>query len=525
MLIRRKLQILSLATVCGLVIILVGVLWGISMMREAESTALRRESYSLQLERMKSAAGTTILLDPSLKTTQTILRDAEATVDKLQTQITATIRRPEIREKFVAIVGQWNQYAKAFDALVVTSATDPDAARNQTDALYEKQYLPFSKTLDEFVAVRLDEAQKDRARADQVATNTIRALVALIVAITIANAILVIVFSRSLQRGLSGINRQLTKLRAGDLTEKLPDAGHDELALIATGVNEVIAEMRSILRGATTEAADVSATAKALSDIAHRVAESSAAQSDSASSTAAAIEEMSVSVASIAETTTEVRRLSCASLDDAVAGDRSIAELQAELAKVQSGVETIADHVRDFIESTTQIAGMTLQIREIADQTNLLALNAAIEAARAGEQGRGFAVVADEVRKLAERSSGSAGEITRLTEALGGKSTAVGQSVDNGLESLGVSLRFVEKLSAVLSSTARSVQAAKSGVDDVATSIQEQRSASANIARNVESISQMADANRISSEESSTSTAHLEQQASTLLAMIERFKV
>ena len=234
---------------------------------------------------------------------------------------------------------------------------------------------------------------------------------------------------------------------------------------------------------------------------------------------------MSVSVASIAETTTEVRRLSCASLDDAVAGDRSIAELQAELAKVQSGVETIADHVRDFIESTTQIAGMTLQIREIADQTNLLALNAAIEAARAGEQGRGFAVVADEVRKLAERSSGSAGEITRLTEALGGKSTAVGQSVDNGLESLGVSLRFVEKLSAVLSSTARSVQAAKSGVDDVATSIQEQRSASANIARNVESISQMADANRISSEESSTSTAHLEQQASTLLAMIERFKV
>ena len=333
------------------------------------------------------------------------------------------------------------------------------------------------------------------------------------------------VFSRALQRELDEVNASLGILRAGDLTVKLPQTGGDEIAQIAGSVNEVVSEMRGILHSASGEASQVTETAQSLALIARQVAESSAAQSDSASSTAAAIEQMSVSVASIADTTQEVRRLACASLEDAVAGDRSIAELQTELSKVQSGVETIADHVRDFIDSTTQIAGMTLQIREIADQTNLLALNAAIEAARAGEQGRGFAVVADEVRKLAERTTGSAGEITRLTEALGGKSSSVGQSVDAGLQSLLASVSFVEKLSAVLANTAKSVQAAKDGVEDVATSIHEQRSASAAIARNVESISQMADANRVSSEETSASTSSLEHQAQALRSMIERFKV
>ena len=525
MLIRRKLQILSLATIAGLIVILIGVLWGLATMRDAESTALRRESYSLLLERMKTHAGTTILLNPAEKETATILRDAASNIDKIQTQVKATIRRAEIRDEFAAIVNLWTQYAKDYDALIAASGNDAEGARAQVTALYEKQYQPFYKALDGFITKRLEEAKVGRIDAEQVSRRTINALIGLIVSITIINGLLVVVFSRALQRELDEVNASLGILRAGDLTVKLPQTGGDEIAQIAGSVNEVVSEMRGILHGASGEASQVTETAQSLALIARQVAESSAAQSDSASSTAAAIEQMSVSVASIADTTQEVRRLACASLEDAVAGDRSIAELQTELSKVQSGVETIADHVRDFIDSTTQIAGMTLQIREIADQTNLLALNAAIEAARAGEQGRGFAVVADEVRKLAERTTGSAGEITRLTEALGGKSSSVGQSVDAGLQSLSASVSFVEKLSAVLANTAKSVQAAKDGVEDVATSIHEQRSASAAIARNVESISQMADANRVSSEETSASTSSLEHQAQALRSMIERFKV
>ena len=151
MLIRRKLQILSLATIAGLIVILVGVLWGLATMREAESTALRRESYSLLLERMKTHAGTTILLNPAEKETATILRDAASNIDKIQTQVKATIRRAEIRDEFAAIVNLWAQYAKDYDALIAASGNDAEGARAQVTALFEKQYQPFYKALDGFI--------------------------------------------------------------------------------------------------------------------------------------------------------------------------------------------------------------------------------------------------------------------------------------------------------------------------------------------------------------------------------------
>jgi methyl-accepting chemotaxis protein len=297
------------------------------------------------------------------------------------------------------------------------------------------------------------------------------------------------------------------------------------LSQIAESVNDFAREMQDIVRSVNVSASEVSSAASQLNGTARQVASSSASQSDSAASTAAAIEQMSVSVASIADTTGEVRLLSNASLEDARKGNQSIAELQHELGKVQVDVDAIATHVREFVSSTNSIAGMTLQIREIADQTNLLALNAAIEAARAGEQGRGFAVVADEVRKLAERSSRSAGEITNVTEDLYGKSALVDRSVDGGLNSLAASLEFVNNLAQVLARSSESVHKTSAGIDEVTSSVHEQKTASASIARNVEVIAQMAETNHVASQDSAEASARLEQLAVSLKGMIDRFKV
>jgi methyl-accepting chemotaxis protein len=128
-----------------------------------------------------------------------------------------------------------------------------------------------------------------------------------------------------------------------------------------------------------------------------------------------------------------VHQRSQESLRRAEEGGRTLESLVAEVGLAEDAVRQMAVSVEEFVQSTSSITSMTQEVREIAEQTNLLALNAAIEAARAGEQGRGFAVVADEVRKLAEKSARSAGEIDAVTSQLSRQSVAVRKAIDEGL--------------------------------------------------------------------------------------------
>ncbi len=525
MMIRRKLQILAGVTICGLGLILFATITGLDAMHEAEAAAQRRESYSLSLVEIKASAISTIMLDPTLKESREVFADAEKSIAEHQEKVLGLIKRPEIREQLKQILARWTQYDKDSQELVKLAASDAKTANDRLVPLYNGQFKPFQAMLEKFVVERVADAMTAREEARKISLRVFWTIVPLILVVAAINIALVLMLSASLQNSLTGILQKLAYLRRGDLTERLPGAGDDELSQIALGVNGFVGEMQSIVRNVHDSAEELSSAASQVASTASQVASSSASQSDSAASTAASIEQMSVSVASIADTTGEVRQLSDASLGDALKGSQSISELQQEISKVRTAVDTIATQVREFVSNTNAIAGMTQQIREIADQTNLLALNAAIEAARAGEQGRGFAVVADEVRKLAERTSKSAGEITAMTEELNGKSAVVDRSIEGGLNSLSASLDSVNNLSQVLSHTSQSVQKTNSGVDEVTASVQEQKAASAEIARNVEMIAQMAETNRSASQESSEASARLEQLATSLKGMIDHFKV
>jgi len=525
MTIRRKLQILAWVTILGLGMILFATIAGLNAMHEAETAAQRREGYSLLLVEIKASAISTIMLDPTLKETREVFADAEKNIGDLNGKVLGVIKRPRIREEFSQILARWSQYDRDSRQLIELAASDAKSANDRLVPLYNAQFKPFQTALEKFVTDRLADARVAREEAKTLSARVYWSILPLMAVVAVIVIALVLMLSASLQKSLAGIMRKLASLRQGDLTERLPAADHDELSQIGAGVNDFVGEMQAIVRNVHASAGELSGAASQLAGAAREVADGSASQSDSAASTAAAIEQMSVSVASIADTTDEVRLLSNASREDALKGSQSISELQQEIAKVQADVNAIATNVREFVSNTNSIAGMTQQIREIADQTNLLALNAAIEAARAGEQGRGFAVVADEVRRLAERASKSAGEITSVTKELNGKSALVDQSIEGGLGSLSVIREFVNSLSLVLAHTSQSVQQTASGVDEVTASVQEQKAASADIARNVERIAQMAENNRSASQESSAASTRLEQLAVSLQGMIGRFKV
>ena len=310
----------------------------------------------------------------------------------------------------------------------------------------------------------------------------------------------------------------------GDLTQRLEVHGRDEIGAASSAFNDMMAKMASLVHQVSDSAREVTSAARELSTSAERVAASSHRQNDTSVTASGAVDKMVSAIASIAQSTEQVHEQSRESLRRSHEGNVSLSKLIGEISVVESTVKGIASSVSEFVDSTVAITNMTKEVRDIADQTNLLALNAAIEAARAGEQGRGFAVVADEVRKLAEKSAGSASEIDGITRALSQRSDAVQVSIQEGLNHLVSSQESLEAVAEVLGEASGSVSRVGEGLDDIAGSTEEQRRVSGEVASNIDAIADMAKENNKAIEQTATSAKKLEKLASDLQDIVGRFR-
>jgi methyl-accepting chemotaxis protein len=330
------------------------------------------------------------------------------------------------------------------------------------------------------------------------------------------------VVTRPLDQMVSGL-RNIAK-GEGDLTQRLEVRGSDEIGEASTAFNEMMAKIALLVRQVSQSAGEVAAAARELVGSASQVASSSHRQNDTSTSAAASVDKMVSAIASIARSTEEVHQQSQESLTRSEKGNVSLSRLIGEVGTVETTVREIAGSVNHFVESTAAITSMTREVKDIADQTNLLALNAAIEAARAGEQGRGFAVVADEVRKLAEKSASSASEIDAITRTLSQQSDAVQRSILAGLGHLESSRNSMETVATVLSEASDSVTRVGHGLDAIAETTEDQRRVSSQVAENIDSIASMARENNVAVEQTAASAQRLEQLAGNLQATVGRFK-
>ncbi|WP_374244470.1 methyl-accepting chemotaxis protein [Zoogloea sp.] len=326
---------------------------------------------------------------------------------------------------------------------------------------------------------------------------------------------------------LREMNRSLAEIAKGegDLTRRLKVTGQDEIGQTASAFNEMLGTIAQLVRQVSEAAGRVIGSSHQLAAGAALVTEGSRRQHDQSDQASEAVARMAANISDVTVSAEQVHQRSQESLRRAGEGSRTLDSLVAEVNLAEDAVRQMADSVEQFVQSTTVITTMTREVREIADQTNLLALNAAIEAARAGEQGRGFAVVADEVRKLAEKSARSAGEIDAVTSQISRQSVAVRDAIHSGLDHLASSREAVSTVSAAIEAANASVVAVGHGLDEIAVATENQRRAGEEVVDSIGAITATARENDTAVESTAAAARDMEALASQLQQTVSRFRV
>jgi methyl-accepting chemotaxis protein-2 (aspartate sensor receptor) len=328
--------------------------------------------------------------------------------------------------------------------------------------------------------------------------------------------------SKPLEMAVGDVER----LAGGDLSQPVHAAsGKDETGRLLAAMEHMRLSLRDMVQKISANADQVAAASQQMSNGTRQVAASSQEQSEASSAMAAAVEEIAVSIASVADSAGAILKGAQETRERSAQGNRSLADLTGAIGEAGDSVNVISSKVHEFVDNARNIALLTQQVRDIAEQTNLLALNAAIEAARAGEQGRGFAVVADEVRKLAEKSATAANEIDQVTTVISQQSTEVEGTVNHGIESLHKSQGLLDNVSVVLSRVSDSIEHTGREIDDITGATREQRTAGDDIARQVERVASMTEENNAAVGEIAHTAEHLYELASNLRTAASVFRV
>ena len=315
------------------------------------------------------------------------------------------------------------------------------------------------------------------------------------------------------------------RIAQGDLTTSIQGAGTDEAGRLLTTLKKMQDELRQLVQQVMSTSQQLGQSARQMLETSNKVVGYSSSQNEATTSAAAAVEEMTVSINHVSENALDAQSLARESEISAQNGRSAVQQAAGEISAVADAMRQSAALMETLKQRSHEITSIVNVIKEIADQTNLLALNAAIEAARAGEQGRGFAVVADEVRKLAERTTNSTQEISTMLGNLHDATAGMLGQIEAGVSKVASGREFADKADSMMDGVGNQAQRVLTSVSDIAYSLKEQGQASNQVSNSVEVIARMTENNHQEIQKILAAAHALDTLANTLGQSIRHLRV
>ncbi|RON10229.1 methyl-accepting chemotaxis protein [Pseudomonas brassicacearum] len=371
---------------------------------------------------------------------------------------------------------------------------------------------------DALYQIQLDrrDAESARARTLQLISTLLALLVGVLAAVTITRQI-----TRPLRETLAVVER----IAGGDLTHDVHVSRRDELGVLQQGIARMGVTLRDLISGIRDGVTQIASAAEELSAVTEETSAGVNSQKIETDQVATAMHEMTATVQEVARNAEQASQAAAAADGEAREGDKVVNEAIAQIERLASEVVRSTEAMTVLQQESDKIGSVMDVIKAVAEQTNLLALNAAIEAARAGEAGRGFAVVADEVRGLAQRTQKSTEEIEGLVAGLQNGTKQVAAVMNNSRSLTDSSVELTRKAGVSLENITRTVSNIQSMNQQIAAAAEQQSAVAEEISRSIINVRDVSEQTAAASDETAASSVELARLGNQLQMMVSHFRV